>query len=128
VVPVDATTADFGDPAVTLIAVPGTRAHEAALQVEGAEGTTLVLNDIVGNIRDASGFRGWLLRLMGFAGDEPHIPKPVAAALVDDKTALRAQLDRWAALPSLKHILVSHGATIDDRPREALSRLAQSLH
>ena len=51
--------------------------HEAALIVETPSGTTLVLNDIVGNIRGAKGFGGWLLGLMGFAGQEPHVPRPV---------------------------------------------------
>jgi len=31
-------------------------------------------------------------------------------------------------MPSLEHILVSHGAAIDDHPREALNRLARSLN
>ena len=118
---VDATEADFGDLSVVLSAVPGTRGREAALEVTGRDGKTLVLNDIVGNIRSTSG------RLMGFAGDEPHIPIPVKAAIVDDKAALREQLLQWAALSSLKRILVSHGSTIEDDPRGALRRLAASL-
>jgi hypothetical protein len=124
---VDATHSDFGDPNVVLSAVPGTRGHEAALEVNGRDGKTLVLNDIIGNIRNVSAFGGWLLRLMGFAGDEPHIPMPVKAAIVADKAALREQLVQWAALPSLKRILVSHGSVIDDDPRGALRRLATSL-
>jgi hypothetical protein len=126
-VPVDATQADFGDPGVRLIIVPGTRAHEAALEVAGSSGTTLVLNDIIGNIRDASGFGGWFLRIVGFAGDEPHVPLPVRIAMVKDKAALAAQLRRWADMPSLKRILVSHGATIDYDPRGVLKALAATL-
>jgi hypothetical protein len=126
-VSVDATDADFGDPNVRLIIVPGTRAHEAALEVTGVSGTTLVLNDIIGNIRDASGFGGWLLRIMGFAGDEPHVPTPVKIAMVKDKAALAAQLRRWADLPMLKRILVSHGALIEHDPSPALKALAATL-
>lgn len=124
---VDATRAEFGDPDVALVTVPGTHEHEAALEVRRPDGTTLILNDIVGNIRDASGFGGWFLRLMGFAGDEPHVPLPVKMAMVDNKAALAAQLRRWADLPSLKRILVSHGAAIEDDPRGALRKLAASL-
>jgi hypothetical protein len=40
IVPVDTTTPDFGDPAVELVAVGGTRDSEAALIVRGATGTT----------------------------------------------------------------------------------------
>jgi hypothetical protein len=112
---------------VQFVTVPGTRGHEAALVVHTVNGTTLVLNDLVGNIRDASGFGGWFLRMMGFAGDEPHIPKPVKLALVDDKQALRAQLLEWAELALLKRILVSHGSPIEKHPNQALRDLAGSL-
>jgi hypothetical protein len=127
VVPVDATDIDFNDPAVRLVVVPGTRAHEVALEVTGPNGTTLVVNDIIGNIRDAAGFGGWLLRIMGFAGDEPHVPMPVRLAMVDDKAALAAQLRQWADMPLLKRIVVSHGETIEHDPSGALRALAAKL-
>jgi hypothetical protein len=127
VVPVDTSEPEFGDPAVKFITVPGTDRREGALQVATPAGTTLVLNDLVGNIRNASGFSGWLLRKMNFAGDEPQVPKLVRWSLVEDKDALRAQFVKWAALPGLKRILVSHGDPIDDQPAEALRDLAQSL-
>ncbi len=125
--PVDASDADFGDANVRLIEAPGTQGHEAALQVDGPNGSTLVLNDIVGNIRDPKGFGGWLLRVMNFAGEEPHVPGPVKMKLVKDKAALRRQLLRWAEIPSLKRILVSHGSVIDDDPAAVLRTLAASL-
>jgi hypothetical protein len=124
---VDTTQPQLRDPNVQFVTVPGTRAHEAALVVRGASGTTLVLNDLVGNIRDPSGFGGWFLRMMGFAGDEPHIPRPVKLAMIDDKEALRAQLLEWAELDSLRRILVSHGAPIEHEPAQALRDLAASL-
>jgi hypothetical protein len=122
---VDATSADFDDPDVALITVPGT--NEAALEVKRLSGTTLVVNDIVGNIRDAPGFGGWLLRLMGFAGDKPHVPTPVKMAMVDDKQALADQLRHWSELPTLKRIVVSHGAPIEQNPQGTLRELAASL-
>ena len=127
VVHVDATSADFGDPDIALMTVPGTREHEAALEVRRPNGTTLVLNDVVGNMRATSGFGGWLLRMMGFAGDKPRVPFPVKLAMIHDKAALAAQLRRWADLPALKRILVSHGSAIEDDPRSALRELAVSL-
>jgi hypothetical protein len=125
--PVDAINVDFGDPDVTWIVVPGTHSGESALRVDGADGTTLILNDIVGNIRDAHGFSGWLLKLMGFAGDEPHIPGPVKMGMGKSKADLAAQLRAWAALPGLKRIIVSHGETIEDDPCGALTALADTL-
>src|SRR6266702_4637811 len=124
---VDTTDPGFGDPNVQFVTVPGTRGHEAALIIRTPNGTTLVLNDLVGNIRDESGFGGWLLRMMGFAGDEPHIPKPVRLVLIEDKEALRIQLLQWAELESLKRILVSHGSPIEDNPNQILRALANSL-
>ena len=127
VVLVDATFGDFGDRAVRFVPVAGTAEKEAALEVHGAEGTTLILNDLVGNIRGARGFSGWFLRLMGFAGDEPHIPLPIRRVMIESRGQVRDQLLTWAAMRSLRRILVSHGESIEDDPRGALRRLAQSL-
>jgi len=124
---VDATFGDFGDRSVRFLPVPGTAEKEAALEVHGSEGMTLILNDLVGNIRGARGFTGWFLKLMGFAGDEPHIPMPIRRAMISSRGAVREQLLTWAAVPSLRRILVSHGEPIEHDPRGALLRLAQTL-
>ena len=126
-VAVDATDGDFGDPSVRLVTVPGTGGREAALEVRRPGGLTLVVNDVIGNIRDARGFGGWLLKRMGFAGDEPHLPAPVRLAMVADKEALRGQFLAWANDPALRRILVSHGAPIEDDPQGALRRIAGAL-
>lgn len=107
--------------------VPGTRGREAALVVRTPRGTTLVLNDVVGNIRNAAGFGGWLLGLAGFAADQARIPRVVKMAVIDDTNALRAQLLQWAEIESLKCILVAHGSPIDENPRQVLRDLAASL-
>jgi hypothetical protein len=127
VVPVDTVSPRFDDPNVQFVAVRGTRAQEAALVVRTTNGTTLVLNDIVGNIRNSSGAGGWFLRMMRFAGSEAHIPKPVQWNMVEDKNALRAQLLQWAGIESLNRILVSHGSPIEENPRQTLRDLASSL-
>jgi hypothetical protein len=126
-VPVDTVAPRFDDPNVQFIAVPGTRGHEAALVVRSPNGTTLVLNDLVGNIHGESGFGGWLLRMAGFAGKEAQIPKVVKMTMIEDSAALRAQLLEWAQIESLTCILVSHGAPIQDDPRQTLRDLAGSL-
>ena len=126
-VPVDSTEGDFGDPDVILVTVSGTGRREVALEARKGDGLTLVLNDVVGNIRDSHGLGGWLLRRMGFAGDEPHVPGPVRMNMIEDKAALRGQLLRWADRDGLKRILVSHGAPIEDDPSGALRGLAEAL-
>ena len=127
VVPVDTVAPQFDDPNVQFVAVPGTRGHEAALVVRTANGTTLVLNDLVGNIRSEAGSRGWLLQLAGFAGKEAQIPRVVKMVMIKDANALRAQLTQWAEIESLKRILVSHGSPIEENPRQTLRDLASSL-
>lgn len=124
---VDTVAPSFNDPDVDFMAVPGTRGHEGALMVRSSEGCTLILNDLVGNIRDSKGFGGWLLRVAGFAGDEPNIPSVVKMTMVDDTQVLRLQLIEWAAMPSLTRIIVSHGDIIEDDPRKVLRDLAASL-
>jgi len=127
VVPVDTSAPRFDDPNVQFVTVPGTREHESALVVHTRNGTTLVLNDIVGNIRNASGVGGWLLGVVGFAGKKARIPGVVKMAMIKDKEALRAQLMDWSRIESLKRIIVSHGSAIEDNPRQVLRDLADSL-
>jgi hypothetical protein len=126
-VAVDTVAPAFDDPNVQFVAVPGTHGKEAALLVRTPNGTTLVLNDLVGNIRNESGVGGWLLRMAGFAGKEAQIPRVVKMALIKDPLALRAQLLQWAEIESLKRILVSHGAPIEGNPHGTLRELARSL-
>jgi hypothetical protein len=125
--PVDATAVDFGDPDVSFVEVPGTHGTEAALEVRGADGLTLVVNEIIGAIHGAHGLRGWLLKLMGFAGEEAQIPAPVKMQFADGRAALAGQLRRWAQVPDLKRIIVSHGDIIETDPAGVLTRLADSL-
>lgn len=127
VVPVDTTAPNFGDPRVEFVTVSGTRDQEAALIVRTPDGTTLVLNDVVGNIRGESGIGTSLLRFAGFAGNAAQIPRVVKLALVKDPNALRAQLSRWGEMTSLKRILVSHGDPIEANPQQTLRDLAGSL-
>ena len=127
IVPVDTFAPDFEDSNVQFVAVPGTRGKEAALVARTPNGTTLVLNDLVGNIRNEAGVGGWLLRMAGFAGKQAQIPRVVKMALIKDPTALRAQLLQWAEIESLKRILVSHGSPIEENPQQTLRELARSL-
>jgi hypothetical protein len=126
VVNVDATTIDFGDTRVHFVTVPGTEKHEAALVVERADGATLVVNDVIWNVDHRRGFGGLLLRLLGFTGGGPKIPKLVALKGIKDRKAFKEQLERWAALP-LRRIIVSHGEIITGDPPTVLRGLAAKL-
>jgi len=65
--------------------------------------------------------------LAGFAGKEAQVPAVVKMAVIDDTKALRTQLLVWSEIDTLIRILVSHGAPIEDKPREVLRELAESL-
>lgn len=127
IVPVDASEIDFGDPSVRFMTVPGTGDKEAALLVETASGTTLVLNDLIFNIKPQPGLTGWLFKKIGMTGDEPHIPPLIKMRQVKDEKALRAQLERWAEMPSLARVLVSHGDMVTERPAQVLRKIAERL-
>jgi hypothetical protein len=123
---VDATEMDFADPSVILITVPGTSENESALEVSGGGGTTLILNDIIANVQNATGVNGVIAHLFGFAGERPQIPLPEKLSIIDDKNALAAQFRAWAEMP-LKRIVVSHGEPIIDDPAAVLREVSATL-
>lgn len=124
---VDATEASFDDPDVTFSTVAGTNDHEAALTVRRTGGTTLVINDLIANMRSEGGFSAWMLRLMGYVGDEPGIPGYAKMKIIEDKAALRDQFLKWADDKDIVRIIVSHGTPIDEDPAKTLRSLAESL-
>jgi hypothetical protein len=119
--------ADFRDPGVQLITVSGTAEREMALLVETPHGTTLVINDLIFNLANRPGVTGWLFKVLGMTGDEPHIPPIIKRREVKDERALRAQLETWSSLPQLERVVVSHGDIITSEPKEVLRRIAQEL-
>jgi hypothetical protein len=123
VVRVDTSTPDFGDPTVRYVEI----AADSALEVDAADGLTIIVNDLIGDIHDQSGLGGWLLKVMGFAGDDPHVPAPVKLALGKHKSEVAQQFRRWADRADLQRIIVSHGETIEGDARDALRKLAASI-
>ena len=128
VVPVDATQMDFGDPDVTWHVVEGSGGHEAALIVRRASGTTILLSDLIGNLRRKGGFDGWMLHLMGFGDDKPTVPAVERVLMVESKAQLRRQFLDWAEIPDLRRIVMSHGKPIEHGAAQALRDLADTLN
>jgi hypothetical protein len=123
VVPVNTSTPDFGDPSVRYVEIAG----DSALEVDGDDGLTLIVNDLIGDIHGESGLGGWLLRVMGFAGDDPQVPGPVKLLLGKHKSEVAGHFLRWAGRSDLRRIIVSHGDTIDRDPGGVLRKLAADL-
>jgi len=123
VVRIDTSTPVFGDSTVRYVEVAG----DSALEVDCADGLTVIVNDLIGDIHGEAGFGGWLLRVMGFAGDDPHVPAPVKLLMGRHKSEVARQFRSWAEHPDLRRIIVSHGDPIESDPKGALLILAASL-
>jgi hypothetical protein len=123
VVQIDTSTPDFGDPSIRYVEI----AADSALEVDGDDGLTVIVNDLIGDIHGEHGVGGWLLRVMGFAGDDPHVPAPVKLLLGKHKSEVAQQFRRWAERGDLRRIIVSHGDIIDNDPQGVLRSLAASL-
>lgn len=126
VVPVDNGEGGFGDAKVEFVVVHGTKERESALLVRRDSGTTLITNDIIGNVRHPHGIGAKIMaRLFGFGVHGPRIPRPAKGQF--EPEALAAQLREWAAIPDLKRIIVSHGDVIGREPARVLRRIAEGL-
>ena len=67
-----------------------------------------------------------LIRMLGFGGGRPQVPRMVKLALIKDKPALKRQLLAWAAKSGLRTVLPSHGEPLNGIPA-ALAALAHAL-
>lgn len=127
-VKVDATSGIWGDPSVQLETVPGIEGKEVALLVRRESGTTLVVNDLLANVRHPHGIGAHIMaRLFGFGVSHPQIPRVGKWMFVKDNKALATAFRRWADEPHLKRIVVSHGDVIANEPGQVLQRVAADL-
>ncbi|MCW5802762.1 MAG: hypothetical protein KIT31_10275 [Deltaproteobacteria bacterium] len=128
VVRVDATYDELPpDEAVEIVNLDGTKAREGVVIVRDGGGTSLVFNDLIFNMPHLGGFLGFVLRRVTGSTGGPKLTRVSRLFLVADKRAVRAHLERLAALPDLRRIVVSHHLTIDrDAPR-VLAEIAATL-
>ena len=123
--PVDATNDIIEDPAITFHIVAGTKADEFALTVKRRDGTTLILNDILSNVRHPKGLGANIMaRLLGFGVKRPRTSRPVRRMFVKDPAVLAKQFKAWAAIRDLRRVIVSHVDVIGRAPDKALNRAA----
>lgn len=126
-VAVDATTDILADTAVEFVIVPGMGEAEGALIVRREGRRTLILNDIISNVRHPEGLGANIIaRLFGFGVKHPQMAREVKWLFVENKQALSAQLREWAAMRDLKRVIPSHGDIIE-RPGPVLERVANDL-
>jgi hypothetical protein len=108
-VAVDGTYADFpGDASLRLETLQGLGEVEGALLVHSADGTTVVLNDAVFNMDRKKDVMGYLFTTVMGSAPGPRVSRLTKFLMVKDRAALRADLERYAALPGLVRLIVSH--------------------
>jgi hypothetical protein len=107
--------------------VAGVAEGEGAMIVTSSDGVTVVLNDLVFNMPHLPGAQGFVLKHVTQSSGGPKLSRLVRWFVIKDKAAVRAELERLAALPGLVRVVVSHHETITDRPADALRAVAATL-
>jgi hypothetical protein len=126
-VPVDSTNDILDDEDVEFVVVEGTGEGEAALIVRRKSGATLIVNDVIANIRHPHGLGGKIVvRLFGFGAKGPQVPRVVKRVMIDDQGEFAGQLREWSEIPDLRRIIPSHGEIVE-RPEPVLERMAEEL-
>jgi hypothetical protein len=101
------------DPGLSVEKLAGESIEEAVLIARSGSGrTSLVFNDSLMNLPRYPGFKGWLYQALGSTG-APKVTPLIKLYGVKDKAALRAHLERLAALPGLVRAIPGHGAVVE---------------
>jgi hypothetical protein len=109
VVPVDGTYEEFpADDTVRLEMLHGVKEGEGAMFVRSKDGLTLVLNDCMFNMDRKKDPLGWFFTTVLGSAPGPRVSRLVKLMFVQDKKALRADFERYAQLPGLVRLIVSH--------------------
>lgn len=109
VVAVDGVYEDFpASEHVRLETLRGVRDAEGAMLVRSADGTSVVLNDVMFNMDRKKDVLGFLFTTLLGSAPGPRVSRLVKLLYVADRAALRAEFERYAALPDLVRLIVSH--------------------
>jgi len=109
VVPIDGTYEDYADDGVVRFeTLDGVAEQEGAMIVRSADGSTVVLNDVVMNMDTKRDLLGYLFTTVMGSAPGPRVSRLVRLLYVKDQPALRRHLERLAALPDLQRLIVSH--------------------
>ncbi len=88
---------------------------------------TLIVADLVTNAPHEPGLSGWLMKLVGFTGPQPRLPKPVRMRVGRSMPKVRALLEKLADRPGLARLIPSHGAVVEADVPAALRNVAATL-
>lgn len=106
---VDGVYEDFpNDDAVQLEMLPGIGNLEGVMKVRSADGTTVVLNDVVFNMDAKKDFRTWLITTVLGSAPGPRVSRLMKVWMLKDRAELRGALERLASTPDLQRLVVAH--------------------
>ena len=109
VIAVDGTYDDYADDgAVRFEHLDGVDSSEGAMIVRSADGVSVVLNDVVMNMDKKKDLLGYFFTTLLGSAPGPRVSRLVRMVYVKDQPALRRHLERLAATPDLKRLIVSH--------------------
>ena len=129
-VPIDvlASEATLDDDRVRFELPRGIAEAEVAMVVRSDDGTTVVLNDVMFNMDPKADWLGWAITSVLGSAPGPRVSRLSKWMFVKDQAALRAEFERWAALPDLVRVIVSHEKVASGpEARAALLRAASYL-
>ncbi len=128
VMTVHGTYADFpDDPTVSIRELAGVKGAEGVMVVRGADGVTLILNDILFNMPHGSGVAGFIFRYITASTGGPRVSRLARWLIIKQQRAVREDLEKLAEIDGLCRIIVSHHQTITDDPAGTLRRVAATL-
>lgn len=128
VVPVDGSYSDFpGDDTIELHTLAGIKEQEGVMIVRSTDGVTLVFNDAIFNMPHVRGFAGWVIRNITQSTGGPRVTRLFRLAVLKDKQALRADLERLADTPELRRMIVSHHRMVEGDAASAIRDAAATI-
>jgi hypothetical protein len=115
------------DDVVAYQVLDGTGGQEGAVIVRQPDGVTVILNDAVFNMPHLPGFHGFVLKHVTGSSGGPKVSRVMRLFVIKDRAAFRRHLERLAALPGLRQVVVAHHQTIDRDPATVLAAVAATL-
>lgn len=123
VVPVDGSYSDApSDATVRVRHLDGMKEKEGVVEVQSADGSTLIFCDTLLNVSNVKHVFKFLLAPTG----RPSVPRFTRWFMVSDKAALKAQLEQLAA-QDLKRLIPGHGPMVVTDAMTTLKAVAAEL-
>jgi hypothetical protein len=108
-VPVDGAYEDFpSDAEVWLETLHGVNEGEGAMFVRSQDGVSVVLNDAMFNMDKKRDPLGWFFTTLLGSAPGPRVSRFAKLMFIKDQPALRNDLLRFAKLPDIQRLIVSH--------------------